>query len=636
VRIDVEKCLILGPSRVKEVFFSEMQTLGCAEFISSKKTLTDLPADIQNLMDALHILRRMNPVKQAAPTDYKSARFLAAAALECNERFERLKERKRILSKEISRVEPFGDFSVQQLKNIEQKTGLHFQFFFHKSQPGQPRLSDLIFISSHLGLDYYLSISKQKQHPAKVTEIIIHRSMGELKDELAEVNKELDVAEMELSSLAYQKHLLKNSLIDALNSYHLKTANSQPDSLLEDKVFAIEAWIPSNKLSELNRLADQLNLAVESLPIVDGDKIPTYLENKGFSRLGEDLVEIYDTPSFQDKDPSLWIFFSFAIFFSMIVADAGYGLIVLALSLWMKFKFGKKKGTTGRIINLALSLSIGCIFWGVMMTSFFGISVSPNSPLRKISVINWAVHQKADYLIKNKTAAYKDIINKHPELAQATTSSAFLTTVKKQTDMGEKYAIYDQFTDSLLIELSLFVGVIHLIFSLMRYGLRNLAAFGWILALIGGYLYFPSMLKATSLIYYILGVPEGQSSQIGLWMLYGGITLATVLAIIQNKLKGIAELMNVIQIFADVMSYLRIYALSLAGIVMGMTFNHISMSVPLILGIFILIAGHTINFTLALMGGLIHGLRLNFIEWYHYSFEGGGRRFNPLALLKLD
>jgi V/A-type H+-transporting ATPase subunit I len=50
----------------------------------------------------------------------------------------------------------------------------------------------------------------------------------------------------------------------------------------------------------------------------------------------------------------------------------------------------------------------------------------------------------------------------------------------------------------------------------------------------------------------------------------------------------------------------------------------------------VIILGHGINISLGLMAGVIHGLRLNFIEWYHYSFEGGGRFFNPLKLLKLE
>ncbi len=91
------------------------------------------------------------------------------------------------------------------------------------------------------------------------------------------------------------------------------------------------------------KLADELNIHVEPIAAEEKDRIPTYLENEGVARLGEDLVHIYDTPSRTDRDPSRWVFFAFAVFFSMIIADAGYGLILLGLSLFLMYKFGKKK-----------------------------------------------------------------------------------------------------------------------------------------------------------------------------------------------------------------------------------------------------------------------------------------------------
>ena len=76
------------------------------------------------------------------------------------------------------------------------------------------------------------------------------------------------------------------------------------------------------------------------------------------------------------------------------------------------------------------------------------------------------------------------------------------------------------------------------------------------------------------------------------------------------------------------------YALALASTVLAETFNGMGEMVGLVGGFFVVIIGHGINISLSTMSGVIHGLRLNFIEWYHYSFEGGGRLFKPLMLLK--
>jgi V/A-type H+-transporting ATPase subunit I len=109
--------------------------------------------------------------------------------------------------------------------------------------------------------------------------------------------------------------------------------------------------------------------------------------------------------------------------------------------------------------------------------------------------------------------------------------------------------------------------------------------------------------------------------------------IAFIAAWIDRKWGAFHELLNVVQVFADVMSYLRLYALALGGVVMARTFNdRLGIDMNLFAGALVILIGHTINITLAIMGGVIHGLRLNFLEWYHYSFEGGGRLFNPLKI----
>ena len=126
------------------------------------------------------------------------------------------------------------------------------------------------------------------------------------------------------------------------------------------------------------------------------------------------------------------------------------------------------------------------------------------------------------------------------------------------------------------------------------------------------------------------------AGEIGLQLIYTGLGISVFLALVQHRLKGLGEIVNMVQVFADVLSYLRLYALALAGSIMAATFNEMGMAIGLLGGFVVIIAGHGVNILLGVMAGVIHGLRLNFIEWYHYSFEGGGRLFNPLKLLKSE
>ena len=154
--------------------------------------------------------------------------------------------------------------------------------------------------------------------------------------------------------------------------------------------------------------------------------------------------------------------------------------------------------------------------------------------------------------------------------------------------------------------------------------------------MVGGYPYFPSFLDATSLVKFLGWISKPVAYAVGKQMLYTGLALVFIISLLMKKKWGaLHELTNAIQVFADVLSYLRIYALALAGMIMASTFNDLGMRAGIFGGFFIILIGHITNLSLTIMSGVIHGLRLNFLEWYHYSFEGGGRLFDPLRIRKL-
>lgn len=638
MRVDVMKYLVMGSSTVRDRFFQLIQEQGIVEFIAHQSPSMEIPVEIQNFTDALHVLRQMPPVEQVPTTDYRSANVLARHVVEQNQELEQLREQERVIKKELARIEVFGDFSLPRLRGIEKECNRVMQFFFAKNSQRleAPKRPEVIAIDEAYGLDYFISLNKEKTSYDGLIEIIIERSALDLRSDLAQIDRKIDEYEIELATLAHKKNLLRQGLIHTLNQYHLEESKERIQSLLDGELFAVEGWVPKNKIQVLLQIAEELHIHVEPIQVEETDRVPTQLENKGLAQMGEDLVNIYDTPSQFDRDPSLWVFVCFGIFFSMIIADAGYGLLLLGFSLFLFFKYGKKRGMGRRVIMLAMSLSLGCIAWGAMTTSFFGMDVEPDSKLRDYSVINWMVNQKAEYLLTEKPKAYTDLIDEYPELKSATTPKQFLMgVVREQQGMG-KYQIYNKLTDNVLIELAIFLGAIHIFLSFLRYSDRNWAGIGWAIFLVGAYLYFPLLLGALSHIHYVLHVPYELGGLIGQYVICFGLATAVILALIQHRLGGLGEIMNIIGVFADVMSYLRLYALSLAGVIMATTFNQIAASTPIYIGFFIVLVGHTVNLTLALMGGVIHGLRLNFIEWYHYSFEGSGKKFNPLLRIKIE
>jgi len=636
--IDVKKYMIIGAKEDLEIFFSRAQEKGVIEFISpSSRKIIDTPPEVQHLIDALRILRKL-PLREAyvGGGDLHFADEIAQRILELKAEVEKLSEEKRLLEAEIARVAPFGDFSMDDVDYIEKEGDRALQFFCMKTDKSKTAHFDeeVIYVNTVYDLDYFIAINtKPKQYPGMI-EMRIDRPLGELRTHLSFVKESLHQLEAELKGFASYIDFLKEALIQRLNDYHLYHAKKDVLYPIENSLFAVEAWVPKNKTHQLHTVTEGLAVHYEPIPIEENERIPTYMENKGVRAIGEDLVLVYEVPNSADKDPSGWVFWFFALFFAMIVADGGYGFLYLGFLLYIKFKFPNLNPIQKRFLKLGLILSSACIIWGVLTSSYFGIEIHPNSWLGRASLVQNLAAQKADYHLHLHDDVYHYWVEKYPEVASATNGHEFIEAAVQKKGVITSYDALDTFSDYILLEFSLLIGVIHLAFSFIRYLPRHWAGLGWLSFMIGGYLYFPSMLHATSLLNFTGLIDKTTATKVGLQMIYCGIGLAVVLALIQKRLKGLGEISTLVQVFADVLSYLRLYALGLAGASMAATFNEMGMAVGLLFGWIIILFGHSVNILLGIMAGMIHGLRLNFIEWYHYSFEGGGRLFRPLMRLK--
>jgi V/A-type H+-transporting ATPase subunit I len=636
--IDVKKYLILGAKEEIDRFFARSQQQGIIEFISPHgKKPVETPIEIQHLLDAMRILRKL-PVKKSyeGELDLQYADEMAQKILELKAEVERLSEEKRLLEAEIIRVAPFGDFSLEDIDYIERKGKREVQFFCMKATKSHfvDIGDEIIYIGNNYDLDYFIAMNKELRSYPDMIEMRIDRPLGELQTHLGFVKESLHQIEAELKGFAGHLDFLHEALVERLNNYNLIAAKKEVIYPLQNSLFAIEAWVPANKTHILYSVIDGMAIHCEPILIEVSDRVPTYMENKGISRIGEDLVKIYDIPATTDRDPSSWIFWFFALFFAMIVADGGYGLLYLGLCFYLKCKYPNLRGSAKRFLNLATILASSCVVWGILTSAFFGIEISPKSWLGKMSIMQYLSVKKADYHLAHHDDVYQFWVSKFSDLAHVTSGREFLETAVVKKGDHISYEALNAFSDSIFLEFSLLIGVIHISLSLLRYLWRHWAGIGWVAFMVGAYMYFPLILKATSLIHFMGIVDKPTGEAIGLQLIYTGIAIALFLALLQKRLKGIGEVTTLIQVFADVLSYLRLYALGLAGAIMAETFNEIGLSVGLFLGVLVILVGHSVNIMLGIMAGMIHGLRLNFIEWYHYCFDGGGRLFRPLVHLK--
>lgn len=632
--IGVKKYLFVGVKEDVELFFERAQAKGFIEFLT-RKGKVDYPDPIQKALTALKMLRKQPQVKQAKLTKDLNADKLVHTTSESGIWAEKLEEEIRLLKAEISRVEPLGDFSPEEIRKLEQETGRNIQFFcVKKAKLKKMELDEaLIAVGSEYDMDYFMTISHKVESFKGMIELHFDRSLSQLENDLETAYLKLKGCHQELKENAAYIDFLKEHLTRLLNAYHLEDIASAITSQMDGSLFAIEGWIPENRLHGLFPLLEGLGIHAEEVAIEEGERIPTYMENKNYGKVGEDLVHIYDTPAPQDKDPSTWVFWAFAIFFAMIISDAGYGVIFLALALLFRKLFKKISGSGKRFLRLFTVLSVSCILWGALSGSYFGIELSPKSPMNKFSVLNYLAQKKADYHIAAKDEVYQEVTEHFPQLVGIEEGIEFLAEGKEVKDGFMKYIVFDDFCDSIFMEIALLVGMIHISLSLMRHVRRHWAGLGWIFTIFGGYLFFPKVLDATTMIHFMNIISKEAGYILGEQLFWGGIAAALILALLQKRWAGFIELTKPIELFADILSYLRLYALGLAAMILADTFNEMGMKLGFAAGFFVILAGHTINIAVGIMGGTIHGLRLNFIEWYHHSFEGGGRLFKPLKKL---
>lgn len=632
--VNVKKYVILGAKSDLQTFFNRAQEQGVIEFVPPQiRRFVELPEEVQHLVDAIRLLRKL-PLKEPyeGPLDLAFADECALRILELKREIDKCAEERRLVEAEIQRVAPFGDFSMDDIDFIQTQGKREVQFFCMKTDKAKTAFipSEVIYVNTEYDLDYFVAINAAaKQYPGMI-EMRIDRPLGELRLHYAFIKESLHQLEAELKGFAGHMRFLQNGLTQRLNDYHLFQAKREVSHPL-DALFAVEAWIPENKTHLLNPLTAGLAVLYEPVAVAVEERVPTYMENRGVRAIGEDIVRVYETPSATDKDPSGWVFWFFCLFCAMIVADAGYGLLFLALALYLKHKFPKLKPAQSRALKLFTYLASACIVWGVLTSAYFGISISPKSTLGKISLLQIMAKKKGEYHMQAHDDVYDYWVKKYPALTTAKNGTEFVE--EAVTPKGE-YEALDTFTDNILLEFALFIGVIHLACSLLRYFPRHWAGLGWVAFMIGGYLYFPSMLHATSFLNFLGIISKTTAKAVGLQMIYGGIGAALLLALIQKRLKGLSEISLLVQVFADVLSYLRLYALALAGASLAATFNEMGRSVGLFFGWIIILGGHAVNILLCSMAVVVHGLRLNFIEWYHYSFEGGGRMLRPLKHIK--
>jgi len=592
----LKKVTLVGIANEKDMALSDLQNLGVIHLIDiSNQSLSNSQKQADPFKDNHEALAFLESCTlQQRPLRRRPKQFqpdvAIAQVLRLKARTGQLRDEAESIQNQIELLKPWGDFNLPAPKDLH---GLQM-YFYVISYRGLRKIIDANLTYEVVNQDprylYVVVIADTTPDIPFIPVAIPQDSLSQLHEKLEFTLDELEKCETRRVGETRIASLLREHLNQSLDRSELLTAAQKAYD--DAGLFALQGWCPVDLVESLQVMAEARSLACEITDPSADETPPTYIENHDLIAPGEILTGFFSTPNYKGWDPSLVVYFSFIIFFGMIMSDAGYGFILLGIIFFLRSRL--IASGQGNFFRMGLALSISTCVYGVLAGSYFGLNPQQIPP-------KWL--------------------------------GGFLGRI-------ELFDGVDLKNLSIMMAVSIFVGCLHILLANMisLYNHRNsqkaIANFGWIVIIVSGF--------SAWLTRFFLAQPT--LSDFLLDILAAGVVLVflfthpaplTRQGLVDRLKGGLHGVYHITKVFGDILSYLRLFALGLAGSYLAITFNQLAHDAAklgefgFLLSFFIIVCGHGVNFALAVMGGVIHGLRLNFIEFYDWSVEGEGFKFLP-------
>lgn len=505
---------------------------------------------------------------------------------------QKLQHKLQSVEKEISVVEPWGDFDCKNLLRLKD-AGYSVNFFICSEKQFKEEWIDKFnaTVVNRIGSRiYFITITPADEDIELEVEYvkIPDNSLSELKSYVEEIKSKNDDVCVELKDLA------RSSLSDieeAQKRLHSEIEFSKVvlsgDSLADNKLMLLEGWIPENKCTDVKTFMDSQEAYYEMVNPSPEDNVPIMFNNDRFSRLFEPIIRLYMLPKYNELDLTPFFAPFFMLFFGLCLGDSGYGaFMVLAVALYRMF--AKNIGAEMKpVLTLVQLLGLSTMVCGLLTGTCFGFN------LYEIQV-PFLQYMKEVISLDNQQMFNLSLILGGVQII----FGMMLKAVNQTIQLGFKYA----------------VGTIGWIFVILSSAIA-FAAPG--LMPMGGNLHMVFIVVGL-LMAYLYNSPDKNvfvNVGLGLWDSY-------------NMATGL---------LGDVLSYVRLFALGLSGGILASVFNSLAAGMspdnviagPIVM-VLIFVIGHSINIFMNVLGAMVHPMRLTFVEFFKNSgYEGGGKEYNP-------
>lgn len=475
----------------------------------------------------------------------------------------------------------WGEFNRDTLTALEEK-GIHVHLCCgnEKQYEAATALDEVECrsISEDSGRIFFVATTLRDLEPDILPEIRLgaednppelRRRAGELELKLKAVGEELNALLASLPAAQRRVQTLESELEYA--RVH--------DSLAEHgAVVSLSGFVPEPEIEKLRAAAREHGWGLLITDPAPGDAVPTLLRESKFSRVISPLFQFLGiSPGYDEIDVSGGVLVFFTIFYAMIIGDAGYGLVFLLGTLLAKWKFRNNRAAA-LPLRLMTVLSIAAIVWGVLTNNYFGTAPLPQLSLRFFT---------------------------QPDVKDANVQAFCFALAVAQLSLGRIWrAIHDG--------------------NLRSVG-RNL---GWMLILWGNFFLTLRLI-----------VWPGEFPTYMYWLYGAGLVLVICCDINWKNVADIFQFpFNIIGSFVDVLSYIRLFAVGMAGYYIAASFNGMGVSIwkasPyfLLFGVLVILFGHLLNLGLCALSVLVHGVRLNTLEFSnHVGLSWSGSNFKPFT-----
>lgn len=587
----LEQIRELGVVHIVEKQWGEMD--GSLQQVVRKQSL------YKGMLQSMYMLADKQPDEQVY--DDAAADALAQQFEELKERIQKLNQQASVLDKEISQMEVWGDFDWKDIRKLKD-AGWNVQFYICSK-----REFNEAWLEEHNAIvieDDGMQVKFVTVTPVPaVLDVeplrLPSQDLSQLKLQKEKNGQALQQTEAELKQFCKRNYRTleagSNRLYSDIDWMKVKLSGEE---MAEGAVVLLEGWVPVDQEAELRKYLDGSGVYYEMRDATREDNVPVKFKNNAFTRMYEVLTKMYGMPSFTDFDPTPIVAPFFSLFFAFCMGDAGYGLILILLGFFLKKKLGKDMAG---MMNLVITLGIFTTVFGAVLGTFFGMSLIDSSLPQSLK----------EFIIAGKV-------------------ELFGSTYDKQ------------------MILALGIGVVHIslamtvkaVNSTVFYGFKeSLSAWGWWLFIVGsvvvGTLTFLSVIPAEVSKWAFIAV--GGIGAIGIYLLNNLHRNVLV-----NIGAGLWDTYNMASgLLGDTLSYIRLFALGLAGGMLGQTFNNLALMVvdgrEGVAAVFgwigfglIILVGHTLNIAMSCLSAFVHPLRLTFVEYFkNAGYEGKGLEYKP-------